>query len=179
MLFEWVACVAATVIVAAPAVPQTGYHFPSDQVIRETARQAGTVSGKVGIVIGVLEADGTRRVVTVGDAPYDGRTLFKIGSITKVFTGILLAEMAERGDVRLEQPVGELLPGGVVVPSRNGRQIRLVDLSTTEPYVRLPAVMVAFAILGHIVIYRRLREPNQRPERTVELSYGFRRGPSC
>ena len=105
-------------------------HFPSDEAIREIARQAGTISGKVGIVIGVLEADGSRRVITVGDAPYDGRTLFEIGSITKVFTGILLAEMAERGEVRLEQPVAELLPGDVVVPSRNGRQIRLVDLST-------------------------------------------------
>ena len=105
-------------------------HFPSDEAIREIARQTGTLSGKVGIVVGVLEADGTRRVITVGDAPYDGRTLFEIGSITKVFTGILLAEMAERGNVRLEQPVAELLPGDVVVPSRHGRQIRLVDLST-------------------------------------------------
>ncbi len=84
----------------------------------------------MGIVIGVLEADGTRRVVTVGDTPYDGRTLFEIGSIGKVFTGILLADMVERGEVRLDQPVAELLPPGVDVPARNGRQIRLVDLST-------------------------------------------------
>ena len=114
-------------------------HFPSDEAIREIARQAGTISGKVGIVIGVLDADGSRRVVSVGDVPYDGRTLFEIGSITKVFTGILLAEMAERGEVRLEQPVAELLPGDVVVRSRNGRQIRLVDLSThTSGLPRMP-----------------------------------------
>jgi D-alanyl-D-alanine-carboxypeptidase/D-alanyl-D-alanine-endopeptidase len=119
----------ALTLAASTAVAAQG-HFPSDEAIRELARQAGTVSGKVGMVIGVLEADGTRRVITVGDAPYDGQTLFEIGSITKVFTGILLAEMAERGEVRLEQPVAELLPGDVVVPSRNGRQIRLVDLST-------------------------------------------------
>jgi serine-type D-Ala-D-Ala carboxypeptidase/endopeptidase len=119
---------ALTLAASAPAAAQG--HFPSDEAVREIARQAATLSGKIGIVIGVLEADGTRRVITVGDAPYDGRTLFEIGSITKVFTGILLAEMAERGEVRLEQPVAELLPGDVVVPSRNGRQIRLVDLST-------------------------------------------------
>ena len=117
-----------TVAASMPVAAQG--HFPSDEAIREIAPRAGTVSGKVGIVIGVLEADGTRRVITVGDAPYDGRTLFEIGSITKVFTGILLAEMAERGEVRLDQPVAELLPGDVVVPSRGGRQIRLVDLST-------------------------------------------------
>jgi CubicO group peptidase (beta-lactamase class C family) len=92
-------------------------HFPSDEAVREIARGAGTVSGKVGIVIGELEADGSRRVITVSDAPYDGRTLFEIGSITKVFTGILLAEMAERGEVHLEQPVVELLPRDVVVPA--------------------------------------------------------------
>ncbi len=55
---------------------------------------------------------------------------FEIGSITKVFTGILLADMVERGEVRLDQPVAELLPPGVQVPSRNGRQIQLVDLAT-------------------------------------------------
>ena len=119
---------ALALVASTPVAAQR--HFPSDEAVREIARQAGTVSGKVGIVVGVLEADGSRRVVTVGDAPYDGRTLFEIGSITKVFTGILLAEMVERGEVRLEQPVAELLPGDVVVPSRNGRQIRLVDLST-------------------------------------------------
>jgi CubicO group peptidase (beta-lactamase class C family) len=120
--------VIALTLASTPAAAQR--HFPSDEAIREIAQRTATVSGKIGIVIGVLEADGTRRVIAVGDAPYDGRTLFEIGSITKVFTGILLAEMADRGEVRLDQPVAELMPGDVAVPSRNGRQIRLVDLST-------------------------------------------------
>jgi CubicO group peptidase (beta-lactamase class C family) len=106
------------------------HHFPSDEAVRAIVREAGTVAGKVGVVVGLLEPDGTRRVIAVGDAAYDGRTLFEIGSITKVFTGILLAEMTERGEVRLDQPVVELLLPGAQVPSRNGRQIRLVDLST-------------------------------------------------
>jgi D-alanyl-D-alanine-carboxypeptidase/D-alanyl-D-alanine-endopeptidase len=122
------AVVALTLSASTPVTAQR--HFPSDEAIREMGRQAGTVGGNIGIVIGVLEADGARRIITVGDVPYHGRTLFEIGSITKVFTGILLAEMAARGEVRLEQPVAELLPRDVVVPSRNGRQIRLVDLST-------------------------------------------------
>jgi CubicO group peptidase (beta-lactamase class C family) len=86
--------------------------------------------GAAGMVIGLLEADGTRRVVSVGGAQYDGRTIFEIGSVTKVFTGALLGDMVERGEVRLDQPVAELLPDGVRVPSRNGRQITLVDLAT-------------------------------------------------
>ena len=131
------AVVALTLAASAPVGTQG--HFPSDESIKEMARQAGTIAGKVGVVIGVLEADGTRRVITAGEAPYDGRTLFEIGSITKVFTGILLAEMTERGEVRVEQPIAELLPANVVVPSRNGRQIRLVDLSThTSGLPRMP-----------------------------------------
>ena len=122
---------AAALALAATAAPVSAQrHFPADEAVRAVARQAGGAGGKVGVVIGLLEADGTRRMVTVGDAPYDGRTLFEIGSITKVFTGILLAEMAERGEVRLDQPVADLLPPTVRVPERNGRRIRLVDLST-------------------------------------------------
>jgi len=78
----------------------------------------------------MLESDGSRRVVTVGKASYNGETLFEIGSITKVFTGILLADMADRGEVRLDQPVQDLLPDSVRVPRRGAHQITLVDLST-------------------------------------------------
>ena len=105
-------------------------HFPSDSAIRALGGRVLDVRGDIGAVIGVLDADGTRRVIAIGDAPLDANTLFEIGSITKVFTGILLAEMAGRGEVRLEQPVAELLPAGTTVPSRNDRQIRLVDLAT-------------------------------------------------
>ena len=46
-----------------------------------------------------------------------------------MFTGILLAQMSATGEISLEDPVQDHLPEGVTVPSRNGRQIRLVDLS--------------------------------------------------
>ena len=48
----------------------------------------------------------------------DGHAVFEIGSVTKVFTAALLAEMAGRGEVALDQPVAELLPPGVRMPSR-------------------------------------------------------------
>ena len=44
-------------------------------------------------------------------------TLFEIGSITKAFTGVLLAEMALRGEVALDDPVSRHLPPGMVVPA--------------------------------------------------------------
>jgi CubicO group peptidase (beta-lactamase class C family) len=74
-----------------------------------------------------------------GGSPLDAHSLFEIGSITKTFTSVALALMAADGTVRLDQPVVELLPNGAVVPSRDGRPIRLVDLATqTSGLPRLP-----------------------------------------
>jgi CubicO group peptidase (beta-lactamase class C family) len=56
--------------------------------------------------------------------------VFEIGSITKVFTATLLADMAARGEVGLTDPVSRHLPRSVTVPSRGGREITLLDLST-------------------------------------------------
>jgi len=98
----------------------------------------------VGLAAGVIDAGG-RRIVACGriakgrDRVPDGDTVFEIGSITKVFTSLLLADMVERGEVRLDTPVADLLPKSVGVPSRNGRQITLLDLSTQSSGLpRLP-----------------------------------------
>lgn len=40
----------------------------------------------------------------------DGRTLFEIGSITKVFTASLLAVLVAQGRIRLDEPVRDVLP---------------------------------------------------------------------
>ncbi len=45
-----------------------------------------------------------------------------------MFTSLLLADMAEHGEVRLDEPVAQLLPVDFAVPSRNGRQITLLNL---------------------------------------------------
>ena len=65
--------------------------------------------------------------------------MFEIGSITKVFTAAILADMVARGQVRLDDPVAQLLPATVKVPSRNGRRITLLDLATQSSGLpRLP-----------------------------------------
>jgi len=99
----------------------------------------------VGIVVGVIEPAG-RRVVSYGvsdpktaNTPVDGNTLFEIGSATKVFTSLLLADAVQRGEVKLDDPVSKYLPSSVKVPERGGKQITLIDLAThTSGLPRLP-----------------------------------------
>jgi CubicO group peptidase (beta-lactamase class C family) len=98
----------------------------------------------VGIVVGIIEPKGRRIVaygaVNQGDTrPLSGDTVFEIGSATKVFTSLLLADMVQRGEVKLSDPVAKYLPAEVKVPERGGRVITLLDLSThTSGLPRLP-----------------------------------------
>ncbi|HEY3835567.1 MAG TPA: serine hydrolase domain-containing protein, partial [Bryobacteraceae bacterium] len=79
-----------------------------------------------GITAGVWE-HGERSVFSFGTARSD--SIFEIASITKTFTGLLLARMAADGRVRLDEPVRELLPLGTVAKPAGG-EITLLDLST-------------------------------------------------
>lgn len=99
----------------------------------------------VGLVVGIVES-GEKRVVVhgrraAGDAkPLDGDTVFEIGSITKGFTGILLADMARKGEVALDDPAQKYLPEGVKMPQKGEKAITLRDLSTHRSGLpRLPS----------------------------------------
>ncbi len=71
--------------------------------------------------------------------PVRADTVFELGSITKTFTGLALAREIERGSVRLEQPVQELLPAGVELPEP-ARAITLRHLTShASGFPRMPA----------------------------------------
>ena len=57
-------------------------------------------------------------------------TLFRIGSITKAFTGQLLASLAADGVVGLADPLTKYVPEFIAPMSEGGRPIRLIDLAT-------------------------------------------------
>jgi CubicO group peptidase (beta-lactamase class C family) len=57
------------------------------------------------------------------------RTLVEIGSVTKVITSLVLADAVVRREVALDTPLRDLLPD-TQVPSRDGQQITLEQLST-------------------------------------------------
>lgn len=69
----------------------------------------------------------------------DARTVYEIGSLSKTFTGLLLADAVKSGRVTLDQPVAALLPG-VPIASYQGRAITLLDLATHRSGLpRIPA----------------------------------------
>ena len=79
-----------------------------------------------GVAIGIVR-NGDRRVLAYGAATPDA--LFEIGSITKTFTGLLLAQLVEQQQLGMDTPVRELLPPGTVGKPRD-REIQLLDLVT-------------------------------------------------
>ena len=98
----------------------------------------------VGVVAGVTSAAG-RVVVGYGrlsaDDPTrpDGDTVFEIGSITKVFTSTLLADLGSREGLELDTPVQSLLGDAVRMPARSGAEITLRHLAThSSGLPRLP-----------------------------------------
>ena len=94
------------------------------------AREPGTgalvLGPDAGIAIGVVD-HGVRRVFTYGKAQPD--SIFEVGSITKTFTGLVLARMVAQGKARFNEPVRELLPAGIVARPP-GDEITLLDLAT-------------------------------------------------
>ena len=133
---RWRSFPAAAVIVAAAACTGESQAPRSVVVGRDSLQrivERRVQAGTPGLIVGVLGPQGARTIVAAGLArpnePVDANTVFEIGSISKAFTGILLAEMAGRGEVRLDQAVSELLPPGTQVPTRNGIAITLGHLS--------------------------------------------------
>lgn len=133
----------------AQAVAQTSTSSPiappSDAEIRRILTERIDVQKQgVGIVVGIIDPHG-RRIVAYGalekgdTRPLDGDTIFEIGSITKVFTALLAADMAQRGELKLDDPIQKYLPPVVRIPERGGKQITLIDLAThTSGLPRMP-----------------------------------------
>src|SRR3954471_11404546 len=89
-----------------------------------------------GLVTGLGDARG-QRIVTQGEADngqaLNGDTIFEIGSLTKLFPALALADMVVRGEMAMDDPLGRYLPGDVRVPDFDGKPITLRDVATYSP----------------------------------------------
>lgn len=71
--------------------------------------------------------------------PITKESVFEIGSISKTFTGILLADMVLKNEVDLDDELQQYLPKGISAPKRKGEVIRLVHLTNhTSSLPRMP-----------------------------------------
>jgi CubicO group peptidase (beta-lactamase class C family) len=79
-----------------------------------------------------------------GGPAVDETTLFEIGSITKVFTGILLADAVLKKKATLEDPISRHLPADLLAADSPLHAVTLLDLAThTSGLPRLPTNLEA------------------------------------
>lgn len=113
-----------------PAAPETEF----DQIIDK----AFTDKGYPSLVVGVVRGNALVYTKALGAADKksgrapDMDTLYRIGSISKVFTGTLLAGLREQGVVNLDDPIAKYLPEHLKLPAdpRGESKIRLWHLAT-------------------------------------------------
>ncbi|MGO9602759.1 MAG: serine hydrolase domain-containing protein [Candidatus Binataceae bacterium] len=114
----------------APAMPPVTLDHLKAALDRELAPvlEHGVLSPQSGggLVVGVLDHD-QRLIFAYGTAKPD--SIFEIGSITKTFTGLALAQMVVQKKVMLDEPIRMLLPPGFVAKP-DGGEITLLDLAT-------------------------------------------------
>ena len=106
-----------------------------DEIVEFNGMVMHLETGVPGMVIGAVRG-AEMAVVGFGETANgsgrkpDGKTLLRIGSITKAFTGEILARLAADGTVGLADPLADHLDIGAPLPSVEGRVIRLIDLAT-------------------------------------------------
>lgn len=98
----------------------------------------------VGCVVGIVREGGSQ-ILAYGetekgsDEKPSGSTIYEIGSASKAFTGMLLADAVNAGVVSLDDPVQKHVPKSVKVPVKDDTPITLQHLAThTSGLPRLP-----------------------------------------
>ena len=131
-------------MICAAAIPPASYGFDDREKIDPFAHQLIEDQIVVGLVIGMVK-DGKSRIITYGETIKgsgigpNGNTLYEIGSVSKVFTGVLLASLIQSDDVNLTDPLQKYLPPSVTAPVADGKPITLEHLAThTSGLPRMP-----------------------------------------
>ena len=109
------------------------------QLLKEWVENTSTV----GIATGLVD-NGTIHYYAYGkksidsDEPVTEKTVFEIGSITKVFTTLLLMDMVNEGIIGLDDPIDRSI-SEITIPEKNGKKITFRHLAShTSGLPRLP-----------------------------------------
>lgn len=112
--------------------------------VRELGQPLINAQACVGMTVGVILGDevtslGLGSLTMMTPQVPDEWTVYEIGSITKVFTGLLLADSVQRGEVTLDNLVVDMLPPTADHEQADKQAITLLDLAThTSGLPRLP-----------------------------------------
>lgn len=97
----------------------------------------------------VVVTGGETAISCHGDSAPDAHTIFELGSITKTFTALLLAEMVSRGEIGYDDPITAYLPPEARPRRARVPPVTLVQLAThTAGLPRLPANLYLRALPG-------------------------------
>jgi serine-type D-Ala-D-Ala carboxypeptidase/endopeptidase len=126
--------------------------FPADADVRAILDKRVADKKSVGLIVALINKDGSVRFVASGESGQAGRaqidadTIFEIGSITKTFTGTILAQMVASGEVALDSKVHQYAPAQYKFrDTKSAGDITLLQLAThTAGLPRLP-MSIAFA----------------------------------
>ncbi len=127
------------------------------------------------IVVGIVDEHGSS-IISCGkldngtDQRANGDTLFGIYSMTCTFTGLLLQDMIERGEMKLDDPVAKYLPKSVKMPTYHGKEITLRHLVAETSGLRPDN----FHYLDSYLDIKRADNP--LADFTVETMYAFLSG---
>ncbi len=121
----------------ATATETEATQLPPDAAIQpllDARVEAGTATG---IVVGLLDVDGTTTIVQAGTAGPEAHWnpanwIFPVGPVASVLTGTLLADMAQRGEVAPDAPIDGLRPERALLSSERRRAVTLADLATVR-----------------------------------------------
>jgi len=126
-------CARALAFACAASLCSHAIALPDDAAVRKLLEERIAQKRGVGLAVVLVDPGGTR-IVTAGGTREGGPriaadTEFELGSLTKTFTSLLLAELVVESKAALDDPVTKYLPDAKAL-TRNGKAVTLGQLAT-------------------------------------------------
>ena len=122
---------ALTIAALAPAIAPAAANTGSD--VQEVLDNRVDSTPGTGVVVGIID-NGKLTIYKAGDSgtarPLDEHTLFDVGSLSKAFAVNVLAQMANDGEVRLNDRADKYLPASARVSTVDASSVTLYGLAT-------------------------------------------------
>lgn len=115
---------------AVPALAQEEAGPDLSQILADRSRDKQGVGIVAGTIAGADIAFAASGSLAENGAAVDENSIFEIGSLTKLFTNLLLAQMVLEGRMDLDRPVADYLPQDTQLPDFVGQGMTLFDLAT-------------------------------------------------